>query len=149
MSERVRHIEDPTYIPWDRRDEIRAGALREVEAVMEALEIDEFLAERERQGWGLIGVFRRERLTCSTEHLPGVHNVALDRTWCICGEHTWDGPTLTTWHQREIRRPLPGASGARRGVGLGAPGLPAREEVVGWDVYQLKTSSDPERRRER
>lgn len=137
MSGRARHIEDPTYIPWGRQDEIRAGALREVEAVMDALEIDEFLAERERQGRTLHGTFRRERLTCTTEHLPGGYNAALDRTWCICGEHTWDGPTPTVWMQAEIRRPLPGAVPMVGGVGLGAPGLSARDEVIGWDVYEL------------
>lgn len=97
----------------------------------------------------LIGTFRRERLTCTTEHLPGCYNNALDRTWCICGGHQWEGATPTVWLQREIRRPLPGAVPTGGGVGRGAPGLPAREAIVGWDVYQLKTSSDPERRRER
>ncbi|HEY2086312.1 MAG TPA: hypothetical protein VGH54_09835 [Mycobacterium sp.] len=67
----------------------------------------------------LIGEFSAEPKQCGDEHLPGCWNDVLDRTWCICGEQTWDGDQ-GSWHSRQLWST----------AGQGA-------ELLGYDLYYL------------
>lgn len=65
----------------------------------------------------LIGELSATPKACGDVHLPGVYNFALHRTWCICGEQTWEGDK-GSWHSRALYdTPRQGA------------------KVTGYDVY--------------
>lgn len=72
----------------------------------------------------LIGEFSETAKACGAEHLPGCFNAALDKTWCICGEQTWDG-NHGSWVSRHLW------SSAGRNA-----------ELQGYDVYFLAPGWD-------
>lgn len=67
----------------------------------------------------IIGIEQDKPKACTDEHFPGVYNEPLNKTWCICGEVTWEGDR-GSWHSRALY------DSPRQGA-----------KVLGYDVYYL------------
>lgn len=71
----------------------------------------------------VIGVRMSERKSCAgVDHLPGCYNPWLNRTYCLCGGHSWPR-CVGEWKNRPLYEVTYSATG--RPVG----------HIVGWDVY--------------
>lgn len=95
----------------------------------------------------LNGVLRPERLACGDpkldpdrEHLPATYNPLHDVTACICGGRWWEGRTKSVWKSVQRFRERTDVGEIRRGVGMGANGVPDRYESLSWDTYELRTA---------